>query len=391
MNTSFLNFLTLLLYKHKTKHLAVFLLATLIVTLLSSVLFISSSIQKDINLTLDNQADFTVTKMRGGRAVDTPLEWADEFRDILGVTKVNPRVYGQYWFEPNQYYFTIIGVDFYDEQAVKNLQKFIKGIELKNFMSRDHMIIGEGVKKMLDSYYYFEYYNFRPPDRSIKKVFIYDTLPASSNIISSDAIIMDIELAREILGVDEDFATDIILNVPNESERDAIKIKLIVSHFDMRIVQKKDIEKSYKNLFNYKGGVFLVLYIVVLATFVLILYQRYSMVSSSDKKEIGILRAIGWSVKEVIKLKIYESFFIAVSAYMLGVVLAYVFVFVFQAPLLSSIFFGFSNLPVDISLSPSIDFGLLSLIFLFFVVPFIAAVLIPVWKIAITDPSEAMR
>ncbi len=391
MNISFINFLTLLLYKHKTKHLAVFILFTLIVALLSSVLFISSSIQKDINITLQNQADFTVTKIRSGRAVDTPLEWSDEFKDILGVTKVNPRVYGQYWFEPSEYYFTIIGVDFYDDQSVKSLQKLVKNINLKEFMARDNMIIGDGVKKMLDSYHYFKYYNFRPPDRSIKKVYIYDQLPSTTNILSSDAVIMDIGLAREILGIDEDFATDIVLNVPNEAERDAIKIKLIVSHFDMRIVQKADIQKEYKNLFNYKGGVFLALYMIVIATFVLILYQRYSMVSSSDKKEIGILRAIGWSIKDVIRLKVFESLVIAVSGFILGVVLAYVFVFVFDAPLLSSIFFGFQNLSVDVNLTPNLSFGLLSLLFMFFVIPFVAAVLIPVWKIAITDPSEAMK
>lgn len=391
MNISFLNFLTLLIYKHKSKHFAIFLLFTLIVMLLSSVLFISSSIQKDINLTLEKQADFTVSKIRAGRVVDTPLDWADEFSEILGVSKVNPRVYGQYWFEPNEYFFTIIGVDFYDEQSVKSLQNLLEGIDLKEFMKRDHMIVGDGVKKILDSYHYREYYNFRPPDRSIKKVYIYDQFPNSINIVSSDSIIMDIDLAREILGVSEDMATDIVLNVPNEAERDSVKVKLIISHFDMRIIEKQSIERAYKNMFNYKGGVFLSLYIVVILTFILILYQRYSIVSSSDKKEIGILRAVGWSIKDVIKLKLYESLIISVGAFVLGFVLAYIFVYYFNAPLLSSIFLGFQNLPLEVSFTPSISFGLFALLFLFFIIPFVAAVLIPVWRIAITDASEAMR
>lgn len=391
MNISFINFLTLLIFKHKTKHFAIFILFSLIVALLSSVLFISSSIQKDINLTLNNQADFTISKLRAGRTVDTPLIWADEFIEIPGITKVNPRVYGKYWIEPNKYFFNIIGIDFYDEQSSKSFEKLIKNIDLKKFLSGDNMIVGEGVKKILDSNHYKSYFNFRPPNRDLKKVFIYDQFPIDTNIVSSDTVIMNMDLAREILGIDESMATDIVLNVPNEDERDAVRVKLIVSHFDMRVIQKDEIERAYKNMFNYKGGVFLALYLVVIITFILILYQRYSIVSSSDKKEIGILRAIGWSIKDVIKLKLYESIIISVGAFLLGFILAYIFVYILSAPLLSSIFFGFGNLPLDISFTPNIDFSIFALLFLFFIVPFIAAVLIPVWKIAITDPSEAMR
>ncbi len=34
---------------------------------------------------------------------------------------------------------------------------------------------------------------------------------------------------------------------------------------------------------------------------------------------------------------------------------------------------------------------MLTLLFLFFIMPYVAAVLIPVWRIAITDPVEAMK
>ena len=79
-------------------------------------------------------------------------------------------------------------------------------------------------------------------------------------------------------------------------------------------------------------------------TFVLILFQRYTMISSSDKKEIGILRAVGWSIKDVIKLKISETFIIAFISFLIGIILAYIFVFFLNAPILSNIFLGFGNL-----------------------------------------------
>jgi ABC-type antimicrobial peptide transport system permease subunit len=126
-------------------------------------------------------------------------------------------------------------------------------------------------------------------------------------------------------------------------------------------------------------------------TFVLILFQRYSMINSSDKKEIGILKAVGWSIKDIIKLKILESFVISFIAFIIAIIMAYIFVFFLNAPILSNIFLGFHNLENSVSFVPNVSFSLLVTLFLFFIIPFISAVLIPVWKIAVIDANESMK
>ena len=123
----------------------------------------------------------------------------------------------------------------------------------------------------------------------------------------------------------------------------------------------------------------------------MILYQKYSSINSSDKKEVGILRAVGWSIKDILVLKMFEVSFIALSSFFVGVVFAYIFVFFADAPLLSSIFLGYTNLSLDVSFTPVVDFSILSMIFLFFVTPFMATSLIPVWKIATIDPNEVLK
>lgn len=390
-SNAFVNFLFLLIYRHRVKHSAIFIISTLIVALFSSVMLLSKALQSEIDQTLTGQPDVIVQKIRSGKAVDTPVEWAEEFSEIRGVKSALPRVFGRYFYEPNGYYFTIVGIDPFDAQTTGALEELVEGLDVKEFLSRKNMLIGSGVKRFLDQYHYFDYFDFRPPHGSREKVYIYDTFPEDSDIVSNDMIIMEIDLAKQILGVDAEMSTDIVLYIPNELERDNVMVKMILMHYDIRVIQKKEIEKAYKNLFNYKGGVFLLLYMIVLVTFVLILYQRYSMISSSDRKEIGILRAVGWSIKDVIKLKVLESFLVALFAFGLGLLIAYVYVFMFNAPLLGSVFFGYGNLPTDIKPGRTIDFGMLSMLFLFFIVPFIAAVLVPVWKIAVVDPVEAMK
>lgn len=392
MRTStFLNFLFLLIYKHKSKHISISLISILIVFLISSVLFISSSIQKEVFNTLDAQSDFVVQRINSGKIVNTPNSWIDDFSDINGISNIQQRVYGQYYFESANKYFTIVGVDLFEESTNKDIKELLKILNIQEFMKKNSMIIGNGVEKILREFKYFEYYFFRLQNRDTRKVSIFKALPKESNIIANDLIIMDISLAKEILNIGEDESTDIVLNVPNELEQSNIKIELILKHLDIRVIQKSDIKKAYENLYNYKGGIFLILFIIVMITFVLILYQRYTMISSSDKKEIGILRAVGWSIKDVIKLKISETFIIAFISFLIGIILAYIFVFFLNAPILSNIFLGFGNLENPVSYSANIDFSTIVTLFLFFIIPFISAVLIPTWKIAVIEPSESMK
>jgi ABC-type lipoprotein release transport system permease subunit len=391
MQNSFLNFLFLLVDRHKKKHIAVFLLATLLVTLLASLFFIRSSIKHDALLALHEQPDFTIQKLEAGRSVDIPVERIEKYAQMPGVSYAAPRVFGRYFTPDREHYFTIVGVDFFDEQLVTWIAKLFKEIDIKSFLAKENMIIGDGVRNYMKSHYYESYYNFLTPQGKEKKINIYDHLPKSANLIANDIILMDIDLAREILGISADKATDIILGVPNPMERDNIKFKLLSQDFDTRIITKESLEKEYENLYNYKGGIFLLGFIIVLITFMLILFQRYTMINSSERKEIALLRAVGWSIKDVIRMKLYENLTIALLAFAIGTLLAYGYVFFMHAPLLKEVFLGFGNLDADIAFTPVIDFGMLVSIFLFFIVPFLASVLIPVWKIAITDPAEALK
>jgi len=389
-NNAFLHFLTLLLFKQKGKHIGAVLISVIIIFLLSSVLFISSSLQSTLLGTLESQSDFTVSRVQAGKAINTPSDWLDKVLEINGVSQVSPRVYGRYFFAPREESFLVVGVDLFDEQSSKEFQSLIKGLDLKSFLSTDSMLVGEGVKAFLSEHYYKEHFSFKTPEGSFKKVKIHQTLPLQANLIANDMIIMPIELAREIFGLGEDEITDITFNVPNDAEWDNIIGKLHLLFYDVRVVEKREIRKAYENLYNYKGGLFLILYLVAMVTFMLILYQRYSMVYSTERKEIGILRAVGWSIKDILKLKFYETTVVVLISFVLGVILAYLYVFIWDAPLLSQIFLGGANLPNHVEFVPVLEFGLLGSIFLFYAIPFFAAVLIPAWKIAVTPPKEAM-
>lgn len=390
-NSVFFNFIFLLLVKHKSKHFAILLISIFIVFLTSSILFIKNSLQKEISQALENQSDFIIQKTIANKIKDIDTSLIDEFYEINGVSKVTQRVYGQYYFMPENVYFTIIGIDFFEETTNQDLKELLNFLNISKFLEKDSMIIGNGVKKVLDKYAYFDSYDFKLENENSKNIKIFKDLPKEANLIANDLIIMDINIAKKILDIKPDFATDIILDVPNPLERQNVKEQILLKESNIRILQKDELKKEYENMFNYKGGIFLILFIVVIFTFILVLYQRYSMISSNDKKEIGILKAVGWSIKDIIKLKIIENFIVAFMAFIIGVIFAYIFVFILQAPILKNIFIGFSNIKNDFILNQNIKISNLITLFLFFMVPFLSAVLIPVWKIAVIDATKSMK
>jgi len=380
LNRKYINFLALIIFHNRAKYLWITFIATTLIALISSMFFITASIKRDISFTLTAQPDFIVQKYRAGKVEDIPLSWLDEFSDIKGVSKIVARVYGMHFYEPSEKYFMIVGIDLFDRFSLKSFKKIFDTLDVADFLSRDNMIVGRGVKELFDYYEYRDYYNFRPPDRSIQKVYIYDVFDKDAQIITNDIALMDINLAKKILGIEDEYSTDAAIYVANELELDMIKEKLIISHFNMRIISKEEIAKGYENLYNYKGGIFLALFILSLVTFLLILYQRYSTILHSDVKEISILRRSGWSIGDVIFFKLSENFIIAFSAYIMGVVVAYIYVYILDAPLIKEIFLGFNNLNNRLSFTPAIEISTLFIIFLIFIVPFMLSVVIPVWR-----------
>ncbi len=388
-NNSFFYFLTLNLLKEKRRYAGIVIISSLLIFLLSSVLFISSSIKQTLNYTLKAQPDFIVQNIKGGKVAPINSNMVNKILNIYGVEKVTKRVYGRYFFD-DKYSTLIVGVDFLDEQSNKNLETLINSTDLKQFLSKEQMIIGQGVKNYLKTHYYNLEYNFLTPDGQMKNIKIFKTLSSKSAIISNDETIMPLKSAQKVLGLKENKITDIALNVPNDSEWQTVKAKLQSLNFNIRVISKKDMQKAYESLFNYKGGLFLVLFLIVIATFSLLLYLRYTLAASLERKEIAILRAVGWSIKDVLKLKFLENIFLVIFAFILGSSLAYIFVFVLNAPLLKNIFLGGSNLTNFAKFTPVVDYGVLSTIFIIFTVAFLSSVLIPVWKIAVTEPKEAL-
>ena len=126
-------------------------------------------------------------------------------------------------------------------------------------------------------------------------------------------------------------------------------------------------------------------------SFIIFALGKATGLSAEERKEIGILKSIGWETSDVLLLKFWEGVVISLTALVVGVILAYAHVFFLSAPLFAQALKGWSMLYPRFQLVPVVDLYQLVVLFFFTVVPYTAATIIPCWRAATIDPDAAMR
>ena len=373
------------------KSFFIFFILSLLIFVLASVLMIADAIKLELNTTLKTLPQITLQRFIAGKQSDVPLERVEALLDIEGITAITPRVWGYYYFKPAGVNFSIVGIDAYEEQYSKTLSNLTQHFDIKLLEKENGMIIGEGVKKILRENYYTDFFNFITSEGKWQRVYIAGVLHSDLALESNDLILLPKKLAYAIFGMDEHKATDIIVKVANVKEIATIVQKINERYPDMRAITQDDIRVSYQNIFDYKSGFFLALFSICAFAFFIIIYDKTSGLSSEEKREIGILKAIGWSSDDILKEKFYESFTLSLSAFLLGVTGSLFYVYALQAPLLRNLFMGYSALKPSFALPFSVDVSMLVLLFLLSVPIYIAATLIPAWRASTLDADEVMR
>ncbi len=365
---NFIDYAVILLYKDRHDHLFSFLIFTFILFILSAVLFISHSIQYDLIESLSYEPDIVVENTKAGRGYVLSDEHQYDLEQIPGVSRVEGFVDGYYYFAQKRLSFHIVA----DEK-----------------LQDDEMVVGEGVKEAMGEMYYHESFNFFT-EEGVVSLLINKIAPPDASLLANDIVFVSPESARTILGLAANEFSKLYVYVPNANEIGEITLKIAEIYPNAKISSKEERVAAVEHLFYYQGGIFLVLYVVVMMSFFILLKNQIGLAYGQKRKEIAVLRSLGFCVKDIIALKFIQNGMVALGAFFIGIALAYMYVFMLGAPLLREIFLG-SALNHSISLTPVVDLNLLFLIFIFGVIPFLAFVIIPTWKIAISDMSEAMK
>ena len=179
--------------------------------------------------------------------------------------------------------------------------------------------------------------------------------------------------------------------MPNPREVTKVAEKVLRTLPDTRPIVRDEILRTYAALFDWREGMVMVLLSGAILAFIIFAWDKASGLSAEERREIGVLKAIGWETSDVMAMKLWEGLLISVFAFLLGYLAAYLHVFGFAAALFGPVLKGWSVLYPDFQLSPHVDVFQVFTLFFLTVFPYALATVVPVWRAAIADPDSVMR
>jgi ABC-type lipoprotein release transport system permease subunit len=357
--------------RRKGKNIALLLVYTLTVFLLASVMFLTYSIKKEATTILKDTPDLIVQKISAGRHDPMPLSYLEKVKQTRGISSVRGRLWG-YYYDP------ITGANY----TLMVPEQFSHGpgtIEIGQGISRARTTFpGDALD--------FKTWEGKVLNLQVKKVF-----SPESELVSSDLILISEVDFRTLFGGSRDRVTDLVLRVKNPREIPTIAAKIAELLPDTRIILREEILRTYDAVFSWRGGLLIVILAGAVLAFIILSWDKASGLSQEEKKEIGILKAIGWETSDVILMKFWEGMAVSLSAFLAGILLAYVHVFFASSSLFEPVLKGWTVLYPQFRLVPFIDVSQVVALFFLTVVPYTVATIIPSWRAATVDPDSVMR
>lgn len=368
---SFLDFTLSSLWRRKGRNLSLLVVYGLVVFMVSSVVFFTNALRKQALSVLDGSPEMIVQRHIGGRHELIPVSYAEKIRGIRGAVSVKPRLWGYYYHPASRSNYTIMAPDEFP-------------------FSDDEIKVGSGVLRTWGTAkgneLYFREYNGEP--RVLK---VAESFEETTDLVTSDLILMSESAFRRIAGVPEGLATDLTVGIRNWQESQTIAEKLVLALPDARPILKSEIIRTYSSVFDWRSGYVIVLLTGAFLAFFIFTWEKATGLSGEEKAEIGILKALGWESSDILAMKFWEGTAVSLTAFLLGTTAAFVHVFFASATFFEHALKGWSVLYPKFTLTPTLDLYQVAILFFLTVVPYTFITVIPTWKVSIMDPDTVMR
>ncbi len=391
------------LLRRKVKNLGLWMLYMLVVFLLASVMFYTHAIKKEAVDILRHSPEIIVQRMVAGRHDLFPVRYLEGLQGIRGVESVATRLWGYYYDGSSGANYTLLvppdqpAGTAHDRSLTVTLEEDLHReaqhplFEIEGMVLQPGaVIIGSGIARVRQSGP-GEYMTFRAHDGKILSLKIQGVLTSHSELVASDLMLITEQDFRQVFGIPNDLVTDAVVSVTNPEEVTTVSTKISKQFPDSRPIVRDEIRRTYDSIFNWRGGMMIVILSSAVFAFVIFAWDKASGLSASERREIGILKAIGWETSDIILMKFWEGAVISLTAFLTGVILAYVHVFFTSAILFEPALKGWSTLFPAFKPVPFISAEQLIVLFFLTVVPYTMATVVPSWRAATIDPDTAMR
>ena len=359
------------LRRRRGRNLGLFLAYTLLVFLLASVVLYGDALRREARALLADAPELVVQRLTAGRHDLMPAAWRERLEGLRGVRGVEGRLWGYH----------------YDPAVAANMTLLVPA---EAAPAAGQARIGAALARTR-GLEVGDVLSLRAADGRPQAFAIAGILSSSSELASADLIEVNAADFRAFFGIEPDRYTDLVLHVANPREVRRVAEKALERLPGARVIAREEMRRTYEAAFNWRQGVLLTFLSVILLAFALIAWDKASGLSAEERREIGILKALGWDTGDVLRMKLWEGGLLSLCAFLAGYSLAWAHVFYAEAPLFTAVLKGWSVLYPSFALRPQVDLAQLATLAFLTVLPYVAATLVPVWRAATLDPDEVMR
>lgn len=359
------------LLRRRGKNLALTAVYTLTVAAVASVLFFTQALRTEAGHLLSGAPEVVVQRLVAGRHDLLPERHLEALRGIRGVTGVRGRLWGYQYDAASRASYTLLVPERFwlaeSEAAVG------AGVARTRGLSPGHPLTLPG-------------HDGKPVELTVREI-----ASPESELVSSDLVMVSEAAFRRLSGVPAGSYTDAVMSVRNAREVPTVAQKVLALLPDTRPITRAEMTRTYESILDWRSGLTVVVLSAAVLAFVVVAWDKASGLSAEERREIGVLKAIGWETSDVLAEKAWEGAAVSLTAFAAGLLLAFLHVFVLPAPLFRPVLMGWSVLYPEFRLVPDIGAYQVSSLFFLTVVPYTVATIVPSWRAATVDPDAVMR
>ena len=368
--------------RQRGRNLSILVVYTLVIAVLATILFLTRGLKQEAVQLLAGAPELVVQRVVAGRHDLIPLDYERVLAGIPGVGRVTSRVWGYYYDGLTHSNYTLMGMG----EAPEGLDLLSGRLP----QGPGECALGAGVAGIRRTG--LEGDLIIVDSRNTGVVYeVTGVFASDSALLTNDLVLLGEADLRQFFGMPDDRATDFAVEVFNPQEVDTVAAKIKQLLPDTRPITRSEILRTYDSVFSWRSGMLLTVFSSALLAFCILAWDKATGLSAEEKREIGILKAVGWDTADVLALKFWEGLVLSLTALLIGLILAWIHVFWFDSQLLAPVLKGWSILFPSFALAPAVDLYQLCVIAFLTVSPYVASTVIPSWKAAITDPESMMR
>ncbi len=371
------------------KNVVVFTVFTVVILLFSSFQLLSRALTEIAGQALETAPDITIQQMSAGRQTAIALSTKEQLTGIFGIRKIEERIWGYYFDEQNGANYTVIGLAALPENGPGQAWLGLSEGRLPAGGERGKAVISTEVRQQLQLGERKFFSLFRP-DLSLASFETVGIFAAEANLVTADLILMTLDDARNLFAVPEGLVTDLLVFAGNPLEIETIAKKIRDRLAGVRVITRSQILKTYEVVFSWRSGLGTICLLTALVAFVILAWDKASGLSREELREVGVLKILGWQTGDIMLLRFFESAAVALFAFLVGWLLAWVHVGYFAGALFRPIFLGWSVLRPSFTLAPPLVWSDLLLVFSISVLPYLCATAVPAWRAAVVRADSVL-